>query len=745
MSFFLQKVEGSTERKQITSPADSIIEFKLTFKYILDKVYARRDKLKIVIVIDNIDRIPPDHARSFWATMQTFFAEGGGADPQQGLRYWLIAPFSVDALAFVFADSGAAPTPSAAKTKNGSSGEKDAPPTAEKVTNEASAKARAFVDKTFGLAFRVPPPILTNWRDYLLRQLEAAFPDHDPRDRFDVQDLFDIAHTGAVVPITPREMKLFVNGLVTIYLQQADEVSLPAMAAYLLHRDEIAGMAIPEELLTPAEYRHIAEVDWRASIAAIHFGVSRADATQILLQEPILAALREGSSDMLQKVEKQPGFYAVLRTLAPTEAGKPQRGNAVWLARIAASIGGLQDAGNPQLAGLWKNIRGLLRSVTDWESFQVASAEGVRCILEHTPSSEKPTLCSAIATSISQSPTPGPEALEPLQRAARNWIDTAMVVLVASTEKGPDIAMPGNTHFQLELVQQLVEIKTSPDVRARFKSLLDVNEQNGRLVEFIRTGGPIRNPTKLVPFLKNVIAFPADWAAVTNVGAERLRSIDIGAVEANSLVRLLLSMARTTHKPAFDALMHLSIQGHLSHLLHVRRENMETRAAILTAIVLANPSWNRSEQVEQSQNGDGDFDAFLNASEFDQALIGAIASLVVEIHAESRLFKIGGNHPRLSKLAATVIAAIVASGEALSISPEQVAERRGFLEKHPDILNGKAFIGGLRQSSDLLKLIASLNLPEYDVSLGWLIMRPFFLPRQAPYFHLREPSRSSWG
>ena len=38
-----------------------------------------------------------------------------------------------------------------------------------------------------------------------------------------------------------------------------------------------------------------------------------------------------------------------------------------------------------------------------------------------------------------------------------------------------------------------------------------------------------------------------------------------------------------------------------------------------------------------------------------------------------------------------------------------------------------------------------MNLPGYDVSLGWLIMRPCFLPRQAPFFHLREPSRSSWG
>ena len=38
-----------------------------------------------------------------------------------------------------------------------------------------------------------------------------------------------------------------------------------------------------------------------------------------------------------------------------------------------------------------------------------------------------------------------------------------------------------------------------------------------------------------------------------------------------------------------------------------------------------------------------------------------------------------------------------------------------------------------------------LNLAGYDVSLGGLIMRPSFVPRQAPFFHLREPSRSSWG
>ena len=38
-----------------------------------------------------------------------------------------------------------------------------------------------------------------------------------------------------------------------------------------------------------------------------------------------------------------------------------------------------------------------------------------------------------------------------------------------------------------------------------------------------------------------------------------------------------------------------------------------------------------------------------------------------------------------------------------------------------------------------------LTLPGFDVSLGWSTMLPFFFPRQAPFFHLPWPSRSSLG
>jgi hypothetical protein len=151
-SFFFQRVQGKIERKQIKTPTDSIAEFKGVFAKIIDHLHERNKEANLVIVIDNIDRIPPGQAREFWATMQTFFADGGDLQKPKSSRFWLIAPFSEEALTFIFDGDGGA-----------------------KSKAELSATAKAYVDKTFGIAFFVPPPILANWRKFLGTKLEEAF------------------------------------------------------------------------------------------------------------------------------------------------------------------------------------------------------------------------------------------------------------------------------------------------------------------------------------------------------------------------------------------------------------------------------------------------------------------------------------------------------------------------------------------------------------------------------------------
>ena len=61
-------------------------------------------------------------------------------------------------------------------------------------------------------------------------------------------------------------------------------------------------------------------------------------------------------------------------------------------------------------------------------------------------------------------------------------------------------------------------------------------------------------------------------------------------------------------------------------------------------------------------------------------------------------------------------------------------------------LSVNPYDGIIQVSKEPIKsTLERMNLPGFDVSLGRSTMRPFFLPRQAPFFHLPLPSRSSLG
>src|SRR5688572_4073841 len=100
-------------------------------------------------------------------------------------------------------------------------------------TSSLMMHARAYVSKTFSVVFQVPPPILTNWRRYLLKILKEAFPEYDEGELVAVREVFDSVRSSDQSTITPREMKLFVNELVVLYRQRSDEISLPIIAAYI--------------------------------------------------------------------------------------------------------------------------------------------------------------------------------------------------------------------------------------------------------------------------------------------------------------------------------------------------------------------------------------------------------------------------------------------------------------------------------------------------------------------------------
>ena len=161
----------------------------------------------LVVVVDNLDRVPPQEALSIWTTMRTFFEMGNGQQRAWLRRFWLLVPFDPTALERLW-------------------GEK---------TDSGSELANAFVAKTFQVTFRASPPVLSDWKNFFQQQVEIAFPDHKPKSDFHtVYRLFYLKTAINGHPVTPRDIKLFANHLGALHRQWGDEIPLPVQAVYTL-------------------------------------------------------------------------------------------------------------------------------------------------------------------------------------------------------------------------------------------------------------------------------------------------------------------------------------------------------------------------------------------------------------------------------------------------------------------------------------------------------------------------------
>jgi len=81
ISLFIQKTEEVNKSTTFRSPDPTSIEFNNLFTKVLNKAMNKTDR-KLMIVIDNLDRIDPSDALSVWSTMRTFFELDNKHNPE---------------------------------------------------------------------------------------------------------------------------------------------------------------------------------------------------------------------------------------------------------------------------------------------------------------------------------------------------------------------------------------------------------------------------------------------------------------------------------------------------------------------------------------------------------------------------------------------------------------------------------------------------------------------------------------
>lgn len=265
-------------------------EFHSTLREILSVVQTETDR--VVVVLDNIDRLPRKEIKEYWALVRSIFSRTQG-ETSFGKN--------ADITAIVPYDR---------KLIEANVNEDDEP--TETDSELTSLASRELFSKTFGEILVVAPPVLSNAREFFADKLEEALPQQvSTDDRFRTYRIFCelLSADGGVT--TPRQIVSFVNDLSSLYELQDGKFELPTVAAFIAHQDTLTDnptILNNEDGLNAKIASLTANPNLVKHLASMVFNVDEDLAFQILLDGEIASAFVSDSAEDLIKISTAPGF-----------------------------------------------------------------------------------------------------------------------------------------------------------------------------------------------------------------------------------------------------------------------------------------------------------------------------------------------------------------------------------------------------------------------------------------------------
>ncbi|SDQ74667.1 P-loop NTPase fold protein [Flagellimonas zhangzhouensis] len=257
---------NSEEVQNIIEDDPSVKQFREYFKNIEDEI---KDRGKLILVFDNLDRLEEDKLKSLWSSIHTFFAEDNNS-----FDSWVIIPYD-----------------------------------RSKLSSHLDDGFEGFIGKTFSLNFRVTPPVVRQWEKFLDEKLDKAFGKKllTMEEREFILKLFDILTP--TTTIKPRQIINYINDIVSLYkIWEKDiknhELKIRYLALFVLTKDEIVNnphdSILNRNYLDGAESFFSDDEDLDTSISMITFGVRKDLADEVLLDRKLKNAIRHGDTQIIK-------------------------------------------------------------------------------------------------------------------------------------------------------------------------------------------------------------------------------------------------------------------------------------------------------------------------------------------------------------------------------------------------------------------------------------------------------------
>ena len=259
LAIYQERTKEETTHEVVFSEEPSSSQFREWMKDLDQSLQTH-----LILVFDNMDRLPASKVQEFWAAIHSFFSE----EKYDHIR--VIIPFDRKHIISAF---------------RGEDGD------------DRRCYGNDFIDKTFDVVYRVAPPTLSNWKGYLSAQWKGAFgenlsPEHS------ITQIYDLLTESK----TPREIIAFINDCVTT--RETCSVSIPNehIALFVIGKHKISESPEKELLelsfLKPLAYKYDND-DTRKYLSALYYQLPPDEALEIVYTDQLRRELDQGKSQLL--------------------------------------------------------------------------------------------------------------------------------------------------------------------------------------------------------------------------------------------------------------------------------------------------------------------------------------------------------------------------------------------------------------------------------------------------------------
>lgn len=623
--FLLTKGKREIYRETIEDPEPTSIEFQNAYSDLMSDALGDGDR-NLLIVIDNLDRIQPDEALDIWATIRTFF-EHSGRRPPWFDRLWILVPVAPETPKRIW------------KSDN---------------EEESDDLVSSHMQKMFQTRFQVPPPVLSDWKDFFQESARAVFPDHQPEeDFFALYRLYRRFNDRGDAP-TPRDVKRFLNRVGALHRVFGDAVPLVVQGAYVLLEDLETDTreAILSESDISEYTTQLLPGEARPKLAQVHFATEENKARELLLKPQIIQGLETGFEDV-EEITRFPGFEDVCYAVLEDEGETWVNTNPEILLDAAASLGNL-DAELQPSSQLWNLLEDYVRRVPGWSAMTDRQSNGAIALLSALDDRKQERL---VQDSFLQQPRGAPETDEDDEQwTSQNhkgfppeWAQGIHQIL--SWVEAHEILAPGDTQIPIQL---------NSDDYVRFIGHLGSLLETSSLPTFPYPGSyeAIRDSMAqhiegddLYPRLGDLALHLAstrdeiDWSQLVDQASNRVRNNqELSPDTLQELCRILVGFCEERKSEKAENVLQEVSRRHLFHHTHKQLEssNVESAAAAGVVTVLWNPQlehnrvWNSAQghrRISEILNQPDQHEDFVEkASEF--VLDWGLLEKVCEVHAE---------------------------------------------------------------------------------------------------------------